>query len=287
MLKCIIITIDAEVLEVKIWNGSEKDISNFATDKYLQINSCGFENVAAEHTLVRQKGRVDYHILLINSGVCEAMHRGKLYTLNAGDLIIYEPGEEQKYTFKTESTSLWCHFTGKIVKELFDSCNLTGGVYFLSASKTIFETYSTLIQRFNQKGRKRMANASLLELIYNISDAITSPKQIDNSEFILPILTYINANYNKKITLDELAQKSGYSKSRFSHIFSEVTQTTPIKYQNGIRLKLSCEMLLSTDYSITDIASSCGFADPLYFSRIFKKKYNVTPSEYRASRANV
>ena len=104
---------------------------------------------------------------------------------------------------------------------------------------------------------------------------------------MLPILTYINSNYNKQITLEELANKSGYSKSRFSHIFSEVTGTTPIKYQNDLRLKISCEMLLSTKASITDIAYGCGFNDPLYYSRIFKKKYNLSPTEYRLSKSNI
>lgn len=264
-----------------VWDGNKNDKTNFAADKYLQINSCGFQNTLTEHTVIRGEGRNDYHILLINSGVCEALHKDKLYKLTAGNLIIYAPGEEQKYTFKSESTSLWCHFSGTIVKELLESCNITSGVYFLDPNKIIFESYSNLIQRFHQPGRNKLANASLLELIYYIAEVLTNSEQKNESDFILPILTYINANYNKQITLEELAKKSGYSKSRFSHLFSIFTGTSPIKYQNDIRLKVSCEVLTSTELSISAIAHSCGFSDPLYYSRIFKKKYNMTPTEYR------
>ena len=59
--------------------------------------------------------------------------------------------------------------------------------------------------------------------------------------------------------------------------------THPIKYQNDIRLKNSCELLHSTNLTITEIAQSCGFNDPLYFSRIFKKKYNTSPTQFRLS----
>ena len=266
-----------------VWDGNINDITDFAANKYLQINSCGFQNKLPDHAIIRKKGRSDYHILLINSGMCEVLHKDKLYTLTAGNLVIYAPGEEQKYTFKSEGTSLWCHFTGKIVEELLNSCCISSGVYFLNPSKTIFESYSDLIQRFHQPGREQYANASLLELIYSICDAVNCSDKKENSDLISPILTYINANYNKQITLDKLAEKSGYSKSRFSHIFSEITGTTPIKYQNDIRLKVSCELLQSTELTVADIAFRCGFNDPLYYSKIFKKKYNLTPTEYRSS----
>ena len=63
--------------------------------------------------------------------------------------------------------------------------------------------------------RAKYANIYLLELIYNISDVIAKLPQKDNQDLILPILTYINANYNRQITLEELANRAGYSKSRF------------------------------------------------------------------------
>lgn len=267
---------------METWYGNLYDKTNFTADKFLQINSCGFQNTPAGYTVIREDGRYDYHILLINSGKCKALHKNKLHTLTAGNLIIYAPGEEQNYTFPCDSTSLWCHFNGKAVKELLDSCSITSGVYFLNSSKTIFEAYSNVIQRFHQPGRENFANASLLELIYSISDSLTRSGQKDQSEIILPVLAFINTNYNKQISLDELAQKSGYSKSRFSHIFSNITGVTPMKYLNDIRLKVSCEMLSSTNYPITDVAFSCGFGDPLYYSRIFKKKYQIAPTEYRA-----
>lgn len=88
-------------------------------------------------------------------------------------------------------------------------------------------------------------------------------------------------NYNKQFTIEYLAEKAGYSKSRFAHLFKEITNMTPLSYRNDVRLTNACELLTGTNHSIGNIALSCGFEDPLYFCRIFKKKYGISPSEYR------
>ena len=265
-----------------IWDGNINDKTNFITDNYLEINSCGYQNTLPDYTVVRRNGRMDYHILLINNGQCKVYHNGKSYRLTKGNLVVYAPFEKQEYSFKSKSSTLWCHFSGHIVEELLKSCNISSGVYFLSPNKSILDSYTRLIQQFSLPNKKQFANVALLELIYNISDAInSSTEQKTTSDIILPILAYINANYNKQISLDELANKSGYSKSRFSHIFSETVGSSPIKYQNDIRLKNACEMLTSSNLSIAEISRICGFSDPLYFSRIFKRKHNTSPTHYR------
>ncbi len=263
-----------------IWDGNKNDTTNFKVENFLKINSCGFQNTVKGGTIVRENGRYDYHFLLIESGECEALHNGKTYILTSGNLLIYAPEEEQRYTFNTDCTSLWCHFGGYAVNELFSTFDIKSGVYMLKPDKRIFESFSNLIQRFHQPEREKYSNVSLLELIYEISDAGKYENQ-ENLEAILPVLTYININYNQDITLDELAKKSGYSKSRFSHIFSSLTGTSPMKYQNSIRLKASAEMLLSTKNPISEIALGCGFSDPLYYSKLFKKEYGISPTEYR------
>lgn len=267
-----------------VWDGNKHDTTNFTTDKFLQVNSCGFQNALSDSSVIRKKGRVDYHFLLIASGICEVLHKGKIHTLTAGNMILYAPCEEQQYTFKTDSTSLWCHFTGTAVNEILNSCNLQSGVYSLEPNKHISESFTEVIRRFHQPGKKNHAVASLLELIYNIKDATVCPKQQEkNYDLLLPAFTYINMNYNKHITLEQLAKESGYSKSRFSHLFTELMGTTPLKYINKIRLNTACEMLSSTNLSIGTVALSCGFNDPLYFSKLFYKTYKTTPSCYRIS----
>lgn len=266
---------------MKIWDGKIYDRTDRNSNRFLEINSCGFQNTDSGYTVIRKTGRNDYHILLINSGICQVLHSKKEHILTGGCLVIYAPGEEQRYSFKAESTSLWCHFTGTIVEELFAECEIKSGVYLFRPNKNLSEAYTKLIRCYHQPAKEKYAKAALIELLYCISEENSAFSQYSNNDILLPILTYINANYSGRISLEELAKRSGYSKSRFSHIFSEITGTTPIRYQNDIRLKVSCEMLVSTDYPVSQIAIECGFNDPLYYSKIFKKKYGISPSAYR------
>lgn len=269
---------------MKIHDGSIADTTNFSSDKYLQINSCGYHNILSEQTILRRDGRKDYHILMVVNGHSRVWYDKAFYDLNKGNLIIYEPEEKQEYVNFPGTTTLWCHFCGRIVGEVFDELKLSGGVYSIPPNNNIIEVFTNMIRNFHQKERKNFSNAYLLELLYYIADGTNNLYQRKYDEMLVPILTFINANYNKQITLEELAGKTGYSKSRFSHIFSEFMGTTPIKYLNEIRLKNACELLCSTNLTINNIAFSCGFNDPLYFCRLFKKKYHIPPKEYRNSK---
>ena len=62
--------------------------------------------------------------------------------------------------------------------------------------------------------------------------------------------------------------------------------TTCIEYINDYRLNIATNMLLTTNSQITEIATSIGITNLSYFNRIFKKKYNMTPKEYRRSLEN-
>lgn len=269
---------------MRVYDGNLLDKTNFVTDKFLKVNSCGFQNVSSDFQVIRKSGRVDYHILMVNGGECEAFFGGGAHRLTAGGIVVYAAGEEQRYLFKSGSSSLWCHFTGTAVKEILDSCGLKSGVYPLLRDERISDVFSKLIGRFRLPGFEEYANVYLLQLIYDIAAAAATPGKNDRTYPLLPALTYLNANYDKKISVSELAARSGYSKSGFQHKFSDVMGVSVKKYQNEIRLRCACEMLICTGNPVSEIAYSCGFDDPLYFSRIFKKYCGISPTEYRSAR---
>lgn len=266
---------------LQIYDGLVSDTTNHSSNKYLHINSCGFQNIISDYKVIRRQGRVDYHFLMVVNGSGHAYCNNEIHSLKKGELVIYSPSEIQEYDFIAGTTTMWVHFCGRIIGEIFEELGLKSGVYDASGNNFIYSSFASMIRNFNCSERLKFSNADLLELLYNISDLKNEASQNKYNEIILPVLAYINENYNKKITVSELADKIGYSKSRFSHIFSDITGTTPVKYQNEIRLKTACEYLSSTNLTIKNIAISCGFNDPLYFCRIFKKKYNMTPGEFR------
>jgi AraC-like DNA-binding protein len=93
---------------------------------------------------------------------------------------------------------------------------------------------------------------------------------------------FMRNNYNKKvIKLPELAKMSYMSVSGFTKRFLQEFGLPPMRYLLKLRLHHAQKLLMHSEYSITDVALACGFRDPLYFTRQFRRQIGCTPSEYR------
>lgn len=94
------------------------------------------------------------------------------------------------------------------------------------------------------------------------------------------ILAYINENYNTDITLSSLAETFSISQSHLSKSFKSVSGLGINEYINVCRVSAAKTLLETTDMSITQIATKCGFNDSNYFAAVFKKIVGVTPKKY-------
>jgi len=257
-----------------------EDYTNFYSDKYIQVNDCGFQRTTGDVTQFRRCGRLDYQLILVSHAPFRALHNGAFYDLEEGDFLIYAPHEEQEYTFSDGTEMMWCHFTGSSIEGILEEAGFKSGVYRSEQDRRVIEAFYNIIRLYSTNSPDIDKNAAFLTLISTLSRNVK--KELSDSHLV-PVINYINKMYNKDISLATLAGISGYSKSRFSHIFSNLYKTTPLKYQNSIRLKIAREMLETTSLSITQISDACGYSNPLYFSRVFKREFSLSPENYRKS----
>lgn len=102
-----------------------------------------------------------------------------------------------------------------------------------------------------------------------------------NNVRIKEMLTFIQANYDRELTIEEIASACAISVSECIRCFRATISTTPIAYLKSYRLQQAAlKLQLSTD-KISTIAESCGFQEMSYFAKAFKEAYGCTPSEYR------
>ena len=100
---------------------------------------------------------------------------------------------------------------------------------------------------------------------------------------VFQIKKYIELNYTEKISMNQLVEMSGLSESSILRRFKCDTGFAPFDYQMHIKLLAAMRQLVETSDSITDVALDNGFGDSNYFCRCFKKKFNMSPREYRKS----
>ena len=117
--------------------------------------------------------------------------------------------------------------------------------------------------------------------LINISQTREHSANQKSVEKVKLILSYIRENYQRSITIDEIARVCYYSKSHFMKFFKEAMGMGFIQYLNDYRLSIASQMLLMTGDSILEVAEKTGFENLSYFNRMFKRKYNLTPGQFR------
>lgn len=106
-----------------------------------------------------------------------------------------------------------------------------------------------------------------------------------NSRRIEKTMEYMNANFDKPISLNEVAKLANMTQTAFSRFFKTRTGINFIDSLNEIRLGHASRMLIETTETIGEVAYNCGFNNIANFNRIFKKKKGCTPKEFRESYA--
>lgn len=112
-------------------------------------------------------------------------------------------------------------------------------------------------------------------------NSITNKREERSNDVIEASKKYIEDNFTKNITLEDVSMEVNISTYYLSRIFKEATGRNFIDYLTGLRIEKAKELLSTTQYSMKEICSMSGYVDPNYFSKIFKKIVGVTPTEYR------
>ena len=92
---------------------------------------------------------------------------------------------------------------------------------------------------------------------------------------------YIEQNYTRQISLEEVAAQVGLSSAYFSKLFKSELGVGYAEYLTEVRLEHAKRLLLDSNGSVKEIAAQVGYLDDKYFSKLFKKQTGIKPSEFR------
>ena len=186
--------------------------------------------------------------------------------------------EMEKLHKNTETMSQYNLATMEIVSGFFKFCT-DNSLDFNKISGNMQNIYEKVSQ---------MDESSLTEWIVQMSETISERlKCARNSSarrLIVEAQNIVKARYMEAdISLDEVCAVLGVSNSYFSSVFKKEAGKSFISYLTDYRMEIAAEMILNTDEKSYTIAEKVGYLDANYFSYVFKKKFGVSPSKYRAS----
>ena len=213
---------------------------------------------------------------------------GKRYILEKGMGFLSKMPEKSRYT--CINTDPWeftfLHFDGEALLPLYKKVEeLTDGIVYLDMNGKAVDSLLRLQQRMTAGGRleKYEGGKIVYELMCEILLAQERRSERKHGEMANAAIYIMETEYSTLSGVKEVADRMGISWEHFSRSFRKATGVSPIKYLNDIRMQAAINLLINTEDSVENIAAVCGYGSGNYFSKVFRKYSERTPSEYRNS----
>ncbi|OJU13456.1 MAG: hypothetical protein BGN88_13955 [Clostridiales bacterium 43-6] len=243
----------------------------------------------------------ELEICYVKEGTGKYLINGNEYTVNPGDIFIINNDEIHLCYDDNDLTMLVI---------LFDPSILSGGANvldheyllpFLEAGQTFYnkipaeENNSRMTAVLSEMEEEYVSRRPFYELMLKsqILRLLTfilryyrnedTPRNITRSNIGKSVFEFIDGRYKNPITVQELADIAEMSTSHFSSMFKSFAGVSPMEYIIQKRITSAMEALKTTNDSILDIATNCGFQSLSNFNHIFKKQTGASPSGYRKS----
>ena len=133
-------------------------------------------------------------------------------------------------------------------------------------------------------GRNTMVLACVRQLAVILSRLYDCPAKPREISGMADAAAFMETHFAEAVPISEVIERSHYSQRHFIRLFSSAYGMTPQRYLLDVHIRHATSMLRDSGLSVTEIAMRCGFGDPNYFSRIFRKYVGSSPSEFRGNR---
>lgn len=227
----------------------------------------------------------------------------KIFEVQEGDLIIFNPGVKHQALFieggECPATEFFIGFSDVHLKNMpFNFLPIPGKEHILHTTGELRQKIFKLCSAMEaenavcRQGRYFMLKAYLMQILLMIIREQCEPvvntcgysfESVNKKYVVEQIVNYFEDHYQEKISLDLIAENMYLSPFYISKIFKSETGDTPIRHLINIRLEKAKEILeKGLGNSIQEIAASVGYEDAYHFSKLFKKRYGVSPSQIRS-----
>lgn len=264
-------------------NMHEANVEDFSIP--LTVNCCGQVARILPFTTDSPMGRRDYYLMYMLNGTLQARFCDSEAILTPGSFVYISPHTPYWYSKQDDEEVhyLAMHFTGKEAGRMLEYAGIEANtVYCAGMDAQILELFESLFSAF----RNMPDNFSFLvdaHVRYILSCLCADAKagRRDNGRTLDTSLKYIHSHLDAPISVNELAALEYLSPSRYRTVFKKDKGCPPQEYITRQKIQRACSLLSDSQLEIRDIAEKCGYADRLYFQRIFKKETGITPAAYR------
>lgn len=255
----------------------------------LRLDYCGMERCKPGYSFgpyVRQ--HYVMHIVIEGKGQLQIC--GKHYDIQKNQAFLLWPGEESVYQADEEDPWVysWVGFHGLIAEKL------TGIMGFSKEDRAVINItdaveltgyISSMLEHRELTFASYLRREAWLELliaeIVNDADVPEETSKLSEEAYVDMAIEEIVNHYDHPVKVSGIARKIGINRSYLSSIFKKRMGISPQQFLINYRLENAAQILAQTSMAIRTVAASVGYADSLTFSKAFRQRYGMSPTEYR------
>lgn len=265
----------------------------------LYITDIGYYPKAENHYRERKEAIGQYVLIFCMEGNGWYRVEDREYRVKENQYFILPAGKPHAYGSGKDNpwTIYWVHFTGEHARIYAEGAcapqDVRPGINSrigerIDIFEQIFTTLNSGYDRESLRYASSLLHYYLASMRYLSLFRRGSHNAVDaaDDEYTISAaaIHYMHENIERRLTLQELAEYTGYSVPRFSSIFKNQTGHSPLNYLNLIKIQQACRLLEQTDMKINQICHKVGISDCYYFSRLFTSIMGMSPKNYRSKK---
>jgi AraC-like DNA-binding protein len=257
----------------------------------LRVTHIGAYQTAPHHFVERRHGTPEHILIVCLGGQGTCVIGTRKHRLATGHAIVLPPGVRHRYWADEDDPwkIFWVHFSGTRSRDYVAMLGLT-------AQKPVcwLHDLPSVVEAFEQTYRHALGGHTDVDLfglstglsrllgVCRLSQRALDVRRRHAEDQVLKTVHYIAENLHRPLTLAQLAAIAAWSPTHYSMVFRRQLNLSPIEYLLRLKVQRACERLRTSDDLVAAIASDLGFADPFYFSRLFRRRVGCSPRDYRA-----
>ena len=280
-----------------MWTSVEEySFSVFPNENFLDLRlyQYGWEQCAPLHSFGPYvRNHYLFHYVVSGRGHLDATDASGMrrdYDLGPDQGFLICPGQISTYVADRNQPwkYVWLEFDGLRVSEFVESAglDLSQPVYRPQSSAQGQRVRDIMLYMADHSDASPLYLTGLLFLFLDLLIQTSSTRRalhgVQLKDFyIQEAINYMERNYQRELSVEELADVCKLNRSYFSKLFKDSMGCPPQEFLIRLRLAHAADLMKGTRKSIGDIAARCGYPNQLHFSRAFKKRYGISPREWR------